>query len=57
MLYRIGRLLQVAGLLILPQGVVLELLDYVSLGKSLLIALGGGGLFLIGLGLQRTGRP
>jgi hypothetical protein len=38
----------------LPQAIVLELLGRVSLGQSLLIALGGTGLFLVGVGLQRS---
>jgi hypothetical protein len=54
MRYRIGRLLQIIGMFILPQAIVLELLGRVSLGQSLLIALGGTGLFLVGVGLQRS---
>jgi hypothetical protein len=55
MLYRIGRFLQVCGMLILPQAIVLELLGRVSLGQSLLIAAGGTGVFMVGVGLQRSG--
>jgi hypothetical protein len=54
MLYRIGRFLQLCGMLILPQAIVLELLGRVSLGQSLLIAAGGTGVFMVGVGLQRA---
>ena len=54
MRYRIGRLLQLAGLLILPQAIVLELLEKVTLGQSLLIAVSGAAVFLLGLGIQRS---
>jgi hypothetical protein len=40
--------------LILPQAIVLELLGRVSLGQSLLIAAGGTGVFMVGVGLQRA---
>jgi hypothetical protein len=56
MLYRIGRLLQLCGLFILPQAIVLELLGRVSLGQSLLIAAGGTSVFMVGVGLQRSSR-
>lgn len=56
MLYRVGRILQICGMLILPQAIVLELLGRVTLGQSLLIAAGGTGLFLVGVSLQRAGR-
>ena len=54
MIYRLGRLLQLAGMIVLPQAIVLELLGKVSLGKSLLIAVGGTGLFIIGVAVQRA---
>jgi hypothetical protein len=53
--YRIGRLLQLAGLLILPFAIVSELLEKVHLGQSLLIAAGGAALFYVGVQLQRRG--
>jgi hypothetical protein len=56
MLYRIGRLLQLCGMFILPQAIVLELLGQVSLGQSLLIAVLGIGVFLVGIGVQRSSR-
>ena len=54
MRYRIGRLLQLAGLLILPQAIVLEVLGKVSLGQSALIAVGGIGVFMLGVSIQRS---
>ncbi len=54
MLYRLGRLLQLAGMLILPQAIVLELLGKVSLGQSLLIAVVGIAVFIVGVGMQRA---
>ena len=54
MLYRIGRLLQLAGLLILPQAIVLELFQKVTLGQSMLIAVGGSGVFMLGVSIQRS---
>lgn len=54
MLYRTGRLLQIIGMIVLPQAIVLELLGRVSLGQSLLIAAGGTGIFAVGVGLQRS---
>ena len=54
MLYRLGRLLQLTGMLILPQAIVLELLGKVSLGQSLAIAVFGAAVFIIGVGVQRA---
>ena len=50
--YRIGRALQVLGLLVLPFAIVSELLEKVGLGQSLLIAGAGAGLFYIGVAIQ-----
>ena len=46
--YRVGRLLQFVGLLILPFGIASELVGKVGLGQSLLIAAGGAVLFYAG---------
>ena len=54
MRYRIGRLLQLAGLVILPQAIVLEVLGTVSLGQSILIAVGGASVFMLGVSIQRS---
>jgi hypothetical protein len=58
-LYRLGRVLQLAGLLILPLAIVANLspTNQVSLGTSL--AMSGSGILVFGLGwlLQQWGRP
>lgn len=56
MLYRLGRLLQLVGMIIVPQAIVLELLAKVSLGQSLLIAVAGTSVFIIGVGIQRASK-
>jgi hypothetical protein len=50
--YRIGRLLQLVGLLILPFAIASELMDKVHLGQSLLIAVAGAAVFYAGVQLQ-----
>ena len=50
--YRIGRLLQVLGMIILPFGIVSELVGKVGLGQSMLIATGGTLLFYVGYVIQ-----
>lgn len=50
--YRIGRLLQLLGLLILPFAIASELMEKVGLGQSLLIAAAGAVLFYVGVRLQ-----
>ena len=52
--YRLGRVLQLLGLLILPFGIVSELVDKVGLGQSLLIAAGGLLVFYVGYVLQTS---
>jgi hypothetical protein len=44
--------MQTLGLLVLPFGIVSELLNKVSLGQSLLIATAGIGLFYLGFLIQ-----
>jgi hypothetical protein len=51
-LYRLGRVLQFVGLLILPFGIASELVGRVGLGQSLLIAAGGAVLFYVGYVMQ-----
>ena len=48
MRYRIGRFLQVLGMIILPFGIASELMGKVGLGQSLLIAAGGMLVFYVG---------
>ncbi len=50
--YRLGRGLQVIGLLILPFGIASELVGKVGLGQSLLVAGGGALLFYVGYVIQ-----
>jgi hypothetical protein len=50
--YRVGRLLQFLGLLILPFGIASELVGKVGLGQSLLIAGGGALMFYVGYVVQ-----
>jgi hypothetical protein len=50
--YRVGRLLQFVGLLILPFGIASELVGRVGLGQSLLIAGGGALIFYVGFVIQ-----
>jgi hypothetical protein len=50
--YRIGRLLQIAGMLIVPFGIASELMSKVGLGQSMLIAAGGTLVFYVGYVVQ-----
>jgi hypothetical protein len=50
--YRIGRLLQLVGLFILPFAIVSQLMDKVGLGQSMLIAAGGAAVFYVGFLIQ-----
>ncbi len=59
MLYRIGRFLQVLGLLIAPAGVAGNLArpEEVNEKALLTIAAAGAGVFFLGWLLQQAGRP
>ena len=48
----LGRTLQFLGLLILPFAIASELTSAVGLGRSMLIAAGGAGIFYVGYLLQ-----
>jgi hypothetical protein len=50
--YRVGRALQLLGLLILPFGIASELYEKVGLGQSLLIAACGALVFYVGYIIQ-----
>ena len=50
--YRIGRTLQVLGMIILPFGIASELVGRVGLGQSLLIAATGTLVFYVGYVVQ-----
>jgi hypothetical protein len=58
MLYRLGRFLQLLGLLIAPAGVAGNIVqrDAVTEGTMLLILAVGGGVFALGWMLQQAGR-
>lgn len=49
---RLGRFLQVLGMLILPFGIASELMGRVGLGQSLLIAVAGMVVFYAGYVIQ-----
>lgn len=49
---RIGRLLQLLGLIILPFSIVSQLVEKVGLGQSMLISAGGAILFYVGYLMQ-----
>ena len=50
--YGLGRMLQFLGMLILPFGIVSELVGEVGLGQSMLIAAGGAAVFYVGYVIQ-----
>ncbi|QEH36865.1 hypothetical protein OJF2_54500 [Aquisphaera giovannonii] len=52
--YRIGRSLQLIGMVILPFGIVSELEGKVGLGQSLLVAAGGVAIFYLGYAIQNA---
>ena len=54
--YRIGRGLQVIGMIILPFGIASELMEKVGLGQSLLIAAAGMLVFYVGYIIQTSGK-
>jgi hypothetical protein len=58
MIFKLGRFLQLLGLLIAPAGVVGNLVqrDVVTEGVMLTILFVGGGIFLIGWLLQQASR-
>jgi hypothetical protein len=54
--HSLGRALQFLGLLILPFAIASELSNAVGLGRSMLIAAGGAGIFYVGYVLQARSR-
>jgi len=52
MRYKIGRLLQMIGMCILPFAIASNLMEKVGLGQSMLIALGGMFVFYVGYVVQ-----
>jgi len=59
MLYKLGRFLQLVGLLILPVGVAGNVArpEMVGVRASLVIAVGGILVFMVGWLLQQVGKP
>jgi hypothetical protein len=57
MLYRLGRVLQVAGMIILPVAIAGNVAEQVSLGTMLSLTLFGVLLFYLGREIQQAGRP
>ena len=55
--HRLGRLLQLVGLIVLPFSVVSEVVEKIGLGISMLCALGGALIFYTGYVLQNQGNP
>ncbi len=53
--YRTGRFLPLVGLFVLPFGIASELMNRVTLGQSMLIAVGGAALFYLGYVIQHRG--
>jgi hypothetical protein len=54
MIYKVGRFLQLAGLLILPAAVAGNVAEKLSLGQSLLLSGAGMAVFFIGWLLQQA---
>jgi hypothetical protein len=50
--YRVGRCLQLVGLLVLPFSIASQLVDKVGLGQSMLISAGGALVFYTGYVVQ-----
>ena len=57
MLYQLGRLLQLVGLLILPVAIAGEIGGHIKLWPSLSLSAVGVTVFVIGWFLQQTARP
>ncbi len=57
MVYSIARLLQLAGLIILPVAVSANITQSMNLKQSLMLSGIGMGLFFVGWLLQQTSKP
>jgi len=57
MRYRLGRLLQVAGLIIVPQGIVANLVAGASLWTTFAVAGIGSAIFYLGRAVQGSSAP
>jgi sulfite exporter TauE/SafE len=57
MLYNLGRFLQLVGLIILPIAMAGEVAESLTLGRMLVWACVGLGVFMIGRMLQQSAKP
>jgi len=57
MLYKIGRFLQLVGMIVLPSAMVGQALDRMTVRDFLLVAAAGLGIFAVGWLVQEMGRP
>jgi hypothetical protein len=59
MLYRLGRVLQVAGMIVLPIGMAGNIVrpEHITVQDSLVVAGVGVAVFVVGWLLQQVGRP
>jgi hypothetical protein len=57
MLYKLGRVLQLVGLIVLPIAMAGNATDRLTLGKMLILAGGGILVFFIGWLLQQSSKP
>jgi hypothetical protein len=57
MLYNLGRVLQFAGVIILPVAIAGNVAEKLDLKQSLMMSAVGVGVFLLGWLLQQTDRP
>jgi uncharacterized membrane protein YGL010W len=59
LLYRLGRLLQLVGMIMLPVAIAGNLVpeNPLTLGKSLALSAAGVAIFIVGWLLQQAGKP
>jgi hypothetical protein len=57
MLYRVGRLLQLAGMIILPVAIAGEVLQRIDLKQMLALSAVGIAIFFAGWVMQQGGKP
>jgi uncharacterized membrane protein YGL010W len=57
MLYRLGRILQFVGLILLPVAIAGDLTERIDLRRSLSLSAVGVAVFTVGWLLQQAGKP
>ena len=57
LLYKLGRFLQVVGMVLLPVGIAGDVTGRVKFGTALALSAAGVVVFLVGWLLQQAGRP